>query len=49
MLKKIYLELVVIRKEFQTIRSGMKFFSEQEFKDYINRLLLEDYSHLRSK
>lgn len=42
MLKKIYQELVKIRKELQSIRNGMKFFSEEEFKDYINRLLVKD-------
>ena len=42
MLKKIYQELVAIRKELQAIRNEMKFFSEEDFKDYINSLLAED-------
>lgn len=42
MLKKIYQELVAIRKELQAIRNREKPFSEKEFKDYINLLLAED-------
>ncbi len=47
MLKRIYQELVAIRKELQAIRNREKPFSEKEFKDYINRLLAEEYLHGR--
>ena len=42
MLRKIYQELVAIRKELQAIRNSEKPFSEKEFRIYINRLLAED-------
>ncbi len=47
MLRKIYQELVSIRKELQAIRNSGKPFSEDEFRDYINRLLAEDCSRPR--
>ncbi len=47
MLKKIYQELVAIRKGLQAIRNSEKPFSEKEFRAYINRLLAEEYLHGR--
>ena len=43
MLKKIYAELIAIRKELRTIRKSMESLSGEGMKERINRLLVEDF------